>query len=74
MITTAKILQFDGTQLLLAPDEKLNREIIQKHIGSVELRLNDGRTISADQRKKSLHLSETFLFGVDTTPSTYGNI
>lgn len=52
MITTAKILQFDGTQLLLAPDEKLNREIIQKHIGSVELRLNDGRTISADQRKK----------------------
>lgn len=52
MITTAKILRYDGQKLLLAPDEKIEREIIQKHIGSVELRLNDGRTISADQRKK----------------------
>lgn len=52
MITTAKILRFDGTQLLLAPNEKISREIIQKNIGSVEIRLNDGRTISADQRRK----------------------
>ena len=52
MKTTAKILRYDGESLLLAPDEKIEREIIQKHIGSVELRLNDGRTISAEQRKK----------------------
>lgn len=52
MKTTAKILRYDGESLLLAPDEKLEREIVQKHIGSVELRLNDGRTISAEQRKK----------------------
>lgn len=52
MKTTAKILQYDGEHLLLSPDEKLEREIVQKHIGSVELRLNDGRTISAEQRKK----------------------
>ena len=52
MITTAKILRFDGNELLLAPDEHISREIIKKHIGSVEIRLNDGRTISADQRKK----------------------
>ena len=52
MITTAKILKYDGEHLLLVPDEKLDREIVQKHIGSVEIRLNDGRTISAIQRKK----------------------
>lgn len=52
MITTAKIIRCDGEQLLLALDERIDRELIKKHIGSVELRLNDGRTISADQRKK----------------------
>lgn len=52
MITTAKILRCDGEQLLLVLDERIDRELIKKHIGSVELRLNDGRTISADQRRK----------------------
>lgn len=52
MITTAKILRCDGEQLLLALDERIDRELIKKHIGLVELRLNDGRTLSADQRKK----------------------
>lgn len=74
MITTAKILRYDGQRLLLAPDEKLERDIIKKHIGSVELRLNDGRTISADQRKKSLQLFEIYRFGVGTSPNTFGNI
>lgn len=53
MITTAKILRYDkNSGLLLMPDEILDRDILNKNIGSVELRLNDGRTISADQRKK----------------------
>ncbi len=52
MITTAKIIRVCDNQLLLAPDSDISLEIAKKHIGSVEIRLNDGRTISNDQRKK----------------------
>lgn len=52
MITTAKILRYDGSHLLIQPSDKIDRELLQKHIGSVEIRLNDGRSISAEQRKK----------------------
>lgn len=52
MITTAKVLRLDDKRILLEPDESINREIIQKKITTVELRLDDGRTISAVQRKK----------------------
>ena len=52
MITTARILAWDGRKLTLQPDQTIDRVILQKHIGSVELRLNDGRTISNEQRRK----------------------
>lgn len=52
MIVTGKILKYDGVKLTVLPDEEISREMLQKQIGSVEIRLNDGRTISADQRKK----------------------
>lgn len=52
MITTASILRYDGSTLLLAPDDDLQRELLQKSISRVELRLTDGREISADQRRK----------------------
>lgn len=52
MITTAKVLRLDDKRILLEPDEPINREIVQKKITTVELRLDDGRTISAVQRKK----------------------
>lgn len=52
MITTAKILRMTDNQLVVAPTENITREINQKHIRTVELRLDDGRTISAEQRKK----------------------
>lgn len=52
MITTASILKYDGSTLLLAPDDDLQRELLQKSISRVELRLTDGREISADQRRK----------------------
>lgn len=52
MITTAKIISYDGKQLVVAPDDLITRELLQKQIGNIELRLNDGRTITADQRKK----------------------
>jgi hypothetical protein len=53
MITTAKIVRYINGQLLLEPSESIDRELLQKHVGTVEIRLNDGRRISADQRKKA---------------------
>ena len=52
MITTAKILNYDGTTLLVEPLDPIWRELLKKHIGVVEIRLNDGRTISNEQRRK----------------------
>lgn len=52
MTATAKILSYDGKTLLLLPDEDIQREITKKEIKTIEIRLNDGRRISADQRKK----------------------
>lgn len=49
---TAKIVQYDGEFLVVKPDEPIERELLQKQVGNIEIRLNDGRTISADQRKK----------------------
>lgn len=52
MTITAKILKYDGCQLLVVPDESISRELSQKGIETVEIRLNDGRRISNEQRKK----------------------
>lgn len=49
---TANILAYDGQRLLLKPDESISRELAQKSITRAEIRLDDGRRISADQRKK----------------------
>jgi Protein of unknown function (DUF968). len=52
MITTAKIIKCIGNQFLIEPEEPIKRELIRKHIGSIEIRLNDNRFISGDQRRK----------------------
>lgn len=52
MIITGRIVRYDGVKLTIVPDEEVSREILQKQVGAVEIRLDDGRTISADQRKK----------------------
>lgn len=52
MTTTAKIVGYDGEQLTIVPESYIDRELIAKSVGTVEIRLNDGRTITADQRKK----------------------
>jgi hypothetical protein len=52
MITTAKILSYDGDTLLIRPSVPIDREMMQKNVGEVELRLTDGREISAEQRRK----------------------
>lgn len=52
MIVNAAIKSYDGHDLLLVPEEPIGRELEQKQIERVELRLDDGRTISNDQRRK----------------------
>lgn len=51
-ITQAQIIKCNDEQLLLQLNEPINRDIIQKHVRTVELRIDDGRTISTDQRRK----------------------
>ena len=68
MITTAKILRVDGNGVLLQPDENINRELQKKQITSVELRLDDGRTISAEQRKKIFALIRDISIWSGTEP------
>lgn len=52
MITTAKIINYNGDTLLIRPAVPIEREMLQKNVGAVEIRLTDGREISAEQRKK----------------------
>lgn len=52
MIYVAKILGYDGRVLTLETEDPIMRELIQKDVENVELRLDDGRGISAVQRKK----------------------
>lgn len=51
MITTAKIVGYDGDCLTLRPDGYIDNELLKKSVDKVEIRLVDGRTITAEQRK-----------------------
>ena len=51
-IITGKILSYENGILTVAPSVSIDRELLQKQVENIELRLNDGRTISAEQRKK----------------------
>lgn len=53
MIVTAKIIGYDGKNMVVILDASIDKELIQKQINRVEIRLNDGRTITAEQRKKA---------------------
>ena len=52
MITTAKIIGYDGETLSLKPLSPIDRELLQKQVDIIEIRLTDGREISAEQRRK----------------------
>ncbi|MBR5544892.1 MAG: hypothetical protein IKU66_05400 [Clostridia bacterium] len=52
MIATAKIVGYDGETLQVKPLVYIDRELMQKNVGEIEIRLTDGREISAEQRKK----------------------
>ena len=52
MIVTAKIEKVEDGKLVLKPDMDISRFVDQKRPRRVEVRLDDGRAISADQRRK----------------------
>ena len=52
MITTAKIVGYDGEVLSVKPLISIDRELLQKQVDVIEIRLTDGREISAEQRRK----------------------
>lgn len=52
LITTAKIIGYDGKRLVVVPTDLIDRELTDKEVSVCELRLDDGRSISAEQRKK----------------------
>lgn len=47
-----KVVAFDGTTMLISAQYDNTLEYIRKNITQCEIRLDDGRRISADQRKK----------------------
>lgn len=51
-ILTGEIISYDGEYLTVKPSIPIARELMKKQSESVELRLNDNRSISAEQRKK----------------------
>ena len=52
MIATAKIVGYDGELLTVKPLVAIDRELLQKQVDIIEIRLTDGREISAEQRRK----------------------
>lgn len=52
--TTAKIIEYDynNNRLLVQADDVIDRELFEKGAKVCELRFDDGRIISAEQRKK----------------------
>lgn len=52
MIAAAKIVGYDGEVLRVKPLVTIDRELLQKQVEEIEIRLTDGREISADQRRK----------------------
>lgn len=58
MFTAVKLKSYretdKGTDIIVhVPDQKLGRVLTDKSIKTAELRLDDGRMISSDQRKKA---------------------
>jgi len=51
MIVTAHILSYEDGELLLHPDEPISRDLLQKQAHTIEIRLVDGREITAEQRR-----------------------
>lgn len=53
MITEGRIIEQKGNRLVIECMKPIERELDQKQVSTVEIRLDDGRTISAAQRRKT---------------------
>lgn len=72
MIVTAKIEKLENGKLVLKPDVDISRFLAQKRPRRVEVRLDDGRTISADQRRKIFAIiRDISLWSGQTVPSLF---
>ena len=56
MITTAKIIDYTSDRLILCPSMPISQELIKKDVKNIEIRIDDGRIINAEQRKKAYAL------------------
>lgn len=74
MIVTAKIEKLENGKLVLKPDVDISRFLAQKRPRRVEVRLDDGRTISAGGAARFSLLSETFLCGQGRSRKNFGFI
>lgn len=52
MLVHGKIVGYNGDTLTIVPDAPIDRELMQHSVETVEIRLNDGRNISNEQRRK----------------------
>ena len=52
LYVTGKIIKYDGRFLLVEPTEDIGRLLNRQKPTTVEIRIDDGRTITTDQRKK----------------------
>ena len=74
MITSANIVSYDGYNLIVRPHERIGRELAQKQVHEIELRIVDGRTISAEQRRKIYAIIRDIAFGAEIIPNGLKNI
>ena len=49
-ITTAKIVEYDGCNMLIIPQEPISREMIRKQVKNVELRLCGNVHLNNDEK------------------------
>ncbi len=68
MITSANIVSYDGYNLIVRPHERIGRELAQKQVHEIELRIVDGRTISAEQRRKIYAIIRDIAFWCGDNP------
>jgi hypothetical protein len=52
MVTSGKIVQTDGRRIVLDLDADVSRDLLQRQVEKVEVRLLDGREITGIQRRK----------------------
>lgn len=74
MVVTARIEKLEDGKLVLKPDTDISRFVEQKRPRRVEVRLDDGRTISVDQRRKIFAIIRDISLWSATSRKSFGSI